>query len=62
MLRVGVYGGAFSPIHKGHVEAAKAYAVRLVNVKATAAEGAELTIDGNDTILAPKAAHMVVTL
>lgn len=25
MLRVGVYGGAFSPIHKGHVEAAKAF-------------------------------------
>ena len=44
------------------VEATKAYSVRLVNVKATAAEGAELTIDGDDTILAPKAAHMVVTL
>ncbi len=25
MLRVGIYGGAFSPIHKGHVEAAKAF-------------------------------------
>ena len=25
MLRVGIYGGAFAPIHKGHVEAAKAF-------------------------------------
>jgi len=25
MLRVGIYGGAFSPIHVGHVEAAKAF-------------------------------------
>ncbi len=25
MLRVGIYGGAFAPIHVGHVEAAKAF-------------------------------------
>ena len=25
MLRVGIYGGAFAPIHIGHVEAAKAF-------------------------------------
>ena len=25
MLRVGIYGGAFSPIHNGHVAAAKAF-------------------------------------
>ena len=25
MLRVGIYGGAFAPIHLGHVEAAKAF-------------------------------------
>lgn len=25
MLRVGIYGGAFAPIHQGHVEAAKAF-------------------------------------
>ena len=44
------------------VETAKSYTVRLVNVQAVSAEGADITIDGNDTILAPKAAHMVVTL
>ncbi|MBQ9142102.1 MAG: alpha-xylosidase [Lachnospiraceae bacterium] len=44
------------------VEAAKGYTVRLMNVKAVAAEGADITIAGNDTILAPKAAKMVVTL
>ena len=25
MLRIGMYGGAFAPIHIGHVEAAKAF-------------------------------------
>ena len=25
MLRVGIYGGAFAPIHVGHTEAAKAF-------------------------------------
>ena len=44
------------------VETTKNYIVRLVNVKAAAVEGADFTIDGNDTVLAPKAAHMVVTL
>ena len=29
MLRVGVYGGAFSPIHNGHVAAAKAFMERM---------------------------------
>ncbi len=44
------------------VNTAKDYTVRLVNVKAVSAEGADITVDGNDTILAPKAAHMVVIL
>ena len=25
MLRVGIYGGTFAPIHNGHVAAAKAF-------------------------------------
>ena len=29
MLRVGIYGGAFAPIHIGHVEAAKAFMKQL---------------------------------
>ena len=29
MLRVGVYGGAFSPIHNGHIAAAKAFMERM---------------------------------
>ncbi len=29
MLRVGIYGGAFAPIHIGHVEAAKAFMSRM---------------------------------
>ena len=29
MLRVGIYGGAFAPIHKGHVAAAKAFMEQL---------------------------------
>ncbi len=44
------------------VDTAKNYTVRLVNVKAVSAEGADITMDGNDTVLVPKAAHMVVTL
>ena len=42
------------------VETVKPYTVRLVNVRAVSAEGAEIRIEGNDTLVTPKAAHMVV--
>lgn len=29
MLRIGIYGGAFSPIHNGHVAAAKAFMEKM---------------------------------
>ncbi len=29
MLRVGIYGGAFSPIHRGHIAAAKAFMAQM---------------------------------
>jgi alpha-D-xyloside xylohydrolase len=45
-----------------NVEATKNYTVRLVNVQASAAEGASLTIEGNDTILTPNASKIVITL
>ncbi len=45
-----------------HVEASKNYTVRLVNVQASAAEGASLTIEGNDTVLTPSAGKIVITL
>ena len=44
------------------VESAKAFSVKLVNVKAAAAEGAELAIEGNDTILTSCAGTITVTL
>ena len=45
-----------------NVESAKAFSVKLVNVKASAAEGAELAIEGNDTILTSCAGTITVTL
>ena len=70
IMAYGVFmGKRFKPKQKerfinglGNEFAQMGYTVRLMNVKATAAEGADITIDGNDTILAPKAAKMVVTL
>lgn len=41
-------------------EAEKPYRIRLVNRIAVSAEGAEITVEGNDTIVMPKASHMVV--
>ena len=45
-----------------NVESAKAFSVKLVNVKASAAEGAELAIEGNDTVLTSCAGTITVTL
>ena len=42
------------------VTAEKPYTVRLVNVQAVSADGADIRIEGNDTVVIPKAAHMVV--
>ncbi len=42
------------------VQAEKPCKVRLVNVKAVSADGADICIEGNDTIVTPAAAHMVV--
>ncbi len=43
-------------------QTSKAYSVRLVNVKASACEGATLTIDGNDTVLSGCQSKVVITL
>ena len=42
------------------VEASKPYTVRLVNVQAVSAEGADIRVEGSDTLVTPRAAHMVV--
>lgn len=44
------------------VDTDKAYTIRLVNVAAVSAEGAELTIDGKDTIVKATASHVVIKL
>ena len=44
------------------VEASKAYTIRLMNVMAASVEGAEMVIEGNDTVLKPNAGKMVVSL
>ena len=44
------------------VQAQKPYTIRLVNVVATSVEGATVTVEGNDTILVPSAAHIVVNV
>ena len=44
------------------VSASKPYTVRLVNVKASSATGANLTVEGNDTILNGGRGEVVVTL
>ncbi len=42
------------------VEASKPYTVRLVNVQAVSAEGADIRVEDSDTLVTPRAAHMVV--
>ena len=44
------------------VDASKAYTIRLMNVMAASVEGAEMIVEGNDTVLKPNAGKMVVTL
>ena len=43
-------------------EGSKKFSVRLINVKAASADGAELTYDGNDTVLTGCAKAVTVTL
>ena len=45
-----------------HVDAAKPYSIRLVNVKATGVSGASMAVDGNDTVLTGCDKEIVVTL
>lgn len=42
------------------VEASKPYTVRLVNVQAVSAEGADIRVEDSDTLVTPRAAHIVV--
>lgn len=40
----------------------KPFTIRLVNVKAASANGAEITVDGNDTIITPNDKNIKITL
>lgn len=42
------------------VDASKPYTVRLVNVQAVSADGAEIRVEGKDTLVTPRAAHMTI--
>lgn len=44
------------------VKGSKPYTIRLVNVKAAAANGGELSADGNDSIIKPKNGNIEVTI
>ena len=45
-----------------HTEGGKPYTIRLVNVKAASADGATVTVDGNDTLVTPSSNDIEITL
>ena len=45
-----------------HTEGSKPYTIRLVNVKAASANGATVTVDGNDTLVTPSSNDIEITL
>ena len=45
-----------------HTEGSKPYTIRLVNVKAASADGATVTVDGNDTLVTPSSNDIEITL
>ena len=48
MLRIGIYGGTFSPVHQGHVAAAKAFMEQIEAEMARAANNGKKEDYGDD--------------